>query len=136
MTQEYWKELIERYFEAETTPEEERALRAFLAGTDDPAFDEAKAVLGYFSAQRAWRAAGGRVRRLASVTAAAAGLVLAAVLGHTLATREDSTCVMYAYGVKTTDTQYVIDDMHNTLSDLFSDSQGPDVAAQLTELFN
>ena len=46
MTQDYWKELVERYFEAETTPEEELALREFLARTDDPAFDEARAVLG------------------------------------------------------------------------------------------
>ena len=136
MTQEYWKELIEKYFEAETTPEEERALRGFLARTDDPAFDEAKAVLGYFSAERGRRAARGRVRRLTSLAAAAAGLALAAVLGHTFASRAESTCVMYAYGEKTTDSQYIINDMHNTLSDLFSDSQGPDVAAQLTELFN
>ncbi len=33
MTQDYWKELVERYFEADTTPEEELALREFLART-------------------------------------------------------------------------------------------------------
>lgn len=136
MKQEYWLELIERYFEAETTPEEERALRGFLAGTDDPAFDEAKAVLGYFSAQRDRRAARSRVRRLTGFAAAAAGLAVVAILGHSLIPRTDDTCIIYAYGEKNTDTQFVLDDVNNTLTTLFSDSQGPDVAAQLTELFN
>ena len=136
MTQDYWKELIDTYFEGETSPEEERALRGFLARTDDPAFDEARAVLGYFSAQRSRRTAGSRVRRLTGFAAAAACLALAVVFGHALLPRPDDTCVIYAYGEKNTDTQVVLDDVNNTLTTLFSDSQGPDVAAQLTELFN
>ena len=136
MTQEYWKELTEKYFEGSTSPEEERALRGFLARTDDPAFDEARAVLGYFSAQRSRRAARSRVSKLTGLLAAAAGLALVAFLGHSLTTRPDDTCVIYAYGEKNTDTQAVLDDVNNTLTMLFSDNQGPDVAAQLTELFN
>jgi len=135
MTQDNWNNLIERYFEAETTPEEERALREFLARTEDPAFDEARAVLGYFSAQRARRAARGRVSKLTGLLAAAAGLALVAVLGHSVLSRPDDTCVIYAYGEKTTDTQVVLDDVTNTLTTLFSDNQGPDVAAQLTDFF-
>ena len=136
MTQDYWKELIDKYFEGGTSPEEERALRGFLARTDDPAFDEARAVLGYFSAQRGRRAAArGRVRFLTGL-AAAACLALAAVFGHSLLPRTDDTCVMYAYGEKNTDTQVILDDVNNTLTNLFSDNQGPDVAAQLMELFN
>lgn len=137
MTQDYWLRIIEKYFEAETTPEEELALREFLAGTEDPAFDEAKAVLGYFSAQRSRRAARGRVRRLTALAAAAAGLALVAVLGHAfLAPQAADDCIIYAYGEKNTDTQTVINDMNQTLADLFGDNQGPDVTAQLTELFN
>lgn len=136
MTQDYWKELTDKYFEGETSPEEESALRGFLARTDDPAFNEARAVLGYFSAERARRAARSRVSKLTGLLAAAAGLALVAVLGHSLITRPDDTCVIYAYGEKNTDTQAVLDDVNNTLTILFSDSQGPDVAAQLTELFN
>ena len=137
MTQDYWLRIIEKYFEAETTPEEELALREFLAGTEDPAFDEAKAVLGYFSAQRSRRAARGRGRRLTALAAAAAGLALVAVLGHALiAPRAADDCIIYAYGEKNTDTETVINDMNQTLADLFGDNQGPDVTAQLTELFN
>ena len=43
---------------------------------------------------------------------------------------------MYAYGEKNTDTETVINDVNQTLADLFGDNQGPDVTAQLTELFN
>lgn len=136
MTQDYWKNLIERYFEAETTSEEERALRGFLASTDDPAFDEARAVLGYFSAQRSRRAARGRVRKLTGLLAAAAGIALVAFLGHALIPRTDDTCIIYAYGEKNTDAQIVLEDVNNTLTTLFGGSQGPDVTAQLTELFN
>ena len=136
MTQDYWKQLIDKYFEAETTPEEELALREFLARTDDPAFDEARAVLGYLSAQRSRLAARGRVRRLTAALAAAAAIALVAIFNHTPTPGTEDTCVIYAYGEKNTDRQAVLDDMNTTLAELFGDSQGPDVAAQLSELFN
>ena len=136
MTQDYWKELTDKYFEAETTPEEERALREFLARTDDPAFDEARAVLGYLSAQRSHRAARIRVRTLTASLAAAAAIALVAILGHDSVTLPDDTCVIYAYGEKNTDRQAVLDDMNQTLAELFAGNQGPDVSAQLNEFFN
>ena len=136
MTQDYWKQLIDKYFEAETTPEEELALREFLASTDDPAFDEARAVLGYFSAQRSRRAARIRVRTLTASIAAAAAIALVAILGHDTVTLQDDTFVIYAYGEKNTDRQAVLDDMNQTLAELFAGNQGPDVSAQLNEFFN
>ena len=136
MTQDYWKELTDKYFEAETTPEEELALREFLARTDDPAFDEARAVLGYLSAQRSRLAARGRVRRLTAALAAAAAIALVAIFNHAPTPGTEDNCVIYAYGEKNTDRQAVLDDMNTTLAELFGDSQGPDVAAQLSELFN
>ena len=41
--------LMRRYFEAETTPEEERELARYMARVDDPAFDEIRGVMGYLS---------------------------------------------------------------------------------------
>lgn len=136
MTQDYWKQLIDKYFEAETTPEEELALREFLASTDDPAFDEARAVLGYFSAQRSRRAARIRVRTLTASLAAAAAIALVAILGHSTTPGTEDNCVIYAYGEKNTDRQAVLDDMNQTLAELFAGNQGPDVSAQLNEFFN
>lgn len=42
---EYYTQLAQRYFEAETTLAEERELMAFLAADDDPVFDELRAVM-------------------------------------------------------------------------------------------
>ena len=41
--------LAKRYFEAETTAQEERELSRYVAGTDDPEFDELRGVLGFLS---------------------------------------------------------------------------------------
>ena len=50
---QYYIDLAERWFDALLTEEEERALKAFLASTDDPDFDEVKAVAGYFATGKA-----------------------------------------------------------------------------------
>lgn len=134
MTNDYWKSLVEKYFEAETTPEEEERLRGFLAGTEDPAFDEAKAVMGYFSVRKGQRAVHRTMYGLWRIAAAAAALILVAVLGWRLTDR--NACMMVAYGEKTTDKTIVMSDVHDILTDLFGEDQGPDVAGQLTDLFN
>ena len=48
---EYWLALCEKYFDALTTNEEEKALLHFLASdaAGHPAFNEIKAVMGYLS---------------------------------------------------------------------------------------
>lgn len=134
MTNDYWKSLVEKYFEAETTPEEEERLRGFLAGTEDPAFDEAKAVMGYFSVRKGQRAVHRTTYGLWRIAAAAAALILVTVLGWRLTDR--NACMMVAYGEKTTDKTIVMSDVHDILTDLFGEDQGPDVAGQLTDLFN
>ena len=51
---EYWLALSEKYFDASTTKEEEKALAQFLTSdaANDRAFDEIKAVMGYLSTGR------------------------------------------------------------------------------------
>ena len=46
---EYWDRLIERYYNAETTEEEERSLKHFLTSKEgsDSRYDEIKAVMGF-----------------------------------------------------------------------------------------
>ena len=53
MDKKYYKQLSQAYFEAALTDVEERRLKAFLATTDDPDFDEVKAVAGYFATGKA-----------------------------------------------------------------------------------
>ena len=49
----YYIDLSERWFDALITEDKERALKAFLASTDDPDFDEIKAVAGFFATGKA-----------------------------------------------------------------------------------
>ena len=61
--------LIERYFEGETSLEEEKLLKAMVARSDDSRYDAVRAVLGYGVATRKRTAL--RRRRLGMVSAAA-----------------------------------------------------------------
>ena len=44
---EKYLELMQRYFDAETSPDEEKELALYAASTDDPAFEVLRGVLGY-----------------------------------------------------------------------------------------
>ena len=46
----YYLDLADRRFEALLTEDEELELKSFLASTEDPDFDEVKAVAGFFAA--------------------------------------------------------------------------------------
>ena len=50
-TYQQWKDLAERYFEAETTPEEEKELACFLATplSQSKDFEELRAVMGFMA---------------------------------------------------------------------------------------
>ena len=61
---EKYTRLMQRYWEAETTPAEERELARYAARTDDPAFDQLRGVLGYLSVGRTTRVRKGRRVRL------------------------------------------------------------------------
>ena len=72
------------YFEASLSPKEERRLKAFLASTDDPDFEEVKAVAGYFSAGKAYNAVNRSGRqaqmRAFAIAASLTAIVFASVL--------------------------------------------------------
>ena len=133
----YYLDLAERWFDALLTEGEERELKAFLAGTDDPDFDEVKAVAGFFSAGKAVAtgktSVDARRRYLpwAATVAIAASLVLVAAIG--LHYRQND-CYILAYGHKSTDPNLVLKDMTATLEGIFG--EGEDVGDELFDLFN
>lgn len=53
-SEDYWQDLISRYFEAETTPEEETSLKQFLLSEEGRAskYDEVRAVMGFLATGR------------------------------------------------------------------------------------
>ena len=137
----YFLDLAERWFDALLTEDEERELKAFLAGTDDPDFDEVKAVAGFFATGKAVTAekvsvdahrppVSLRFRWVAAV-AVAASLALVAAIG--LYHRQNN-CYILAYGVKSTDPQLALEDMIATLEGIFG--EGEDVGDELFDLFN
>lgn len=133
--EEYYMSLYNRYLEAETSVKEEQELKAFLAETDSPRFDEAKAVLGFFVCGRQCIAAQETVaagldavavqsvqnktvlrfvpgRRMLKYAAAVAVVCVAAA---TVYFSRPTAYVLYANGEKNTDRNVVIDEMENDM---------------------
>lgn len=145
---QYYLDLVERWFDAETTEAEETDLKLFLAGTDDPAFDEARAAFGYLSAQAAAAkvvpvaSKQRRVIRFVPAIAVAASLAAAFVLGRLTATDvtvkvEQSlggSYYSYVNGIKVADEEFAMREMESTLEDLFAPA--PDPAEDLASMFN
>ena len=137
----YYIDLSERWLDALLTEDEERALKAFLASTDDPDFDEIKAVAGFFATGKAvygaqeenHRPARQRrtTHRLAwAAIAVAASLALVAAIG--LYNQRQNQCYILAYGEKSTDKELALESMEATLSSLFGTA--PDIEKELETL--
>lgn len=125
--EEYYMNLYNRYLDAETSVKEEQELKAFLAETDSPEFDEAKAVLGFFVSGRQCVAAqktaaqsvqnkvallfvtGRRMLKYAAAVAVVCVAAAAVYFSH------PTSYVLYANGEKNTDRNVVIDEMQNDM---------------------
>lgn len=118
MNKSYYKRLCREWFDAALSPREERRLKSFLATTEDPEFDEAKAVMGYFAAGRSLSVKPVRRRPWMSILAAAAAISAIFIIGTTI--RNNSL--------------KAIDSMESTLTEFFS--SGADVEGSLTALIN
>ena len=146
---QYYLDLAERWFDAETSEAEEKELRRFLAATEDPDFDEARAALGFLAASSlragllgtsATTASGSKSRRwLVPALGIAASLAIAFFAGRFTAPVEvvpvsNGSCVSYVHGVEVADEDFAVATMENTLQDLFS--AVPDPGADLSLIFN
>ena len=139
------KQYIDRYFEGTLSEEEEQDLKDFLATPEGQAseYDEIRAVMGFFAAGKA---AAGKDKTayskaktssrliLARVMAVAASLAILFALGVNIYNAKRNVCVSYVNGVEVKDKEAVMNDVDGTLSELLSN--GPDVDAQLNEMFN
>lgn len=138
-------EIIDGYFEATLSEEEETALKAFLASPEGqaPEYDEVRAVMGYFATGRSVEILRSRPlsqndkihapvilsetkdlrhrsplwRRVAAI---AASLTIIVTLGVSLYNK-NNVCVSFVDGRKVTDKEIVMNDVDNILADLLTD---------------
>lgn len=129
--------LMQRYWDAETTPEDERALARYVARVDDPEFDELKGVLGYLSIAKE---KGGRKAQSVSFLpflAVAAGIasivVICFSLRSSVAKTDEEFYVCYSYGEKLTDDQQIMETVESSLADFFNEKSP--VEDNLFEMF-
>lgn len=140
----YWLDLRDRYFEAETTEEEERELRRFAAQSQDSDFRELQAVMGFTAMGRAVSPSHqshsmigqphSTIRRTLSI-AASIILILGLSLYMTLhSEQEDSACVAWVNGEEITDPSQVMAMMQNTMLEMNLSGSNP-VETQLGDMF-
>ena len=125
-------ELMQRYFDAETSPDEEKALALYAASTDDPAFRELRGVLGYLSIGRQNKAKEVRTVRFFSMVAAAS-VAIATALGITLSNQRQNSCIRYTYGNKEDDETSIMESVESSLADFFAGNTPAE--SNLFELF-
>ena len=125
-------ELMRRYFDAETSPEEEKALALYVASTDDPAFEDLRGVLGYIGIGRQIKAKKARAVRFYSIVAAASVAIVTAI-GITLSNQNHNSCIRYTYGNKDVDETLIMESVESSLADFFAGKTPAE--ANLFELF-
>ena len=115
--------MMQRDCDAATTPEEERALALYAAGTADPDFEEIRGVLGYLSVGKEKKARKARATRLYAMAAVAAGIVAVAAVGLSLgrdaAIPSDDRLVRYAFGERSSDQETIMASVDESLADFF-----------------
>lgn len=129
---EYWLAMSERYFDAQTTDEEEKELLHFLASNaaKDPAFNEIKAVMGYLHTGRSVarkekslnRRTIDKAIQWASIAACAATI---AIIGTSIGQHyTESEEIYYAYidGEEYTDEEFVMQNMLATMNKMSNTS--------------
>ena len=123
----YWKWLTERYFDAETTPEEERELCRFLASPEgqQPQFDDVRHVMGYLITGR---------RHHPTAAAPAALLIVPPVARYVWQSR--NVCVAYVNGQKITDPQQVMMQARRSIEAVADTPGRPNIDSQLNDMFS
>ncbi|MDD5871070.1 MAG: hypothetical protein PUC77_06250 [Bacteroidales bacterium] len=131
----YWRNLAERYFEAETTEAEETALRRFLATEAATAeFDDLRAVMGFAVVGR--RRVARRHRRRTAIRWAAAAAVVAVIVAMPFAmSNSNEVYVAYVGGEKITDRDEVVNQMHSAMAQVLTDD-GDSFESQMDDIFN
>lgn len=134
-----WLELVEKYFDALTTSQEEQELKKFLAtpAADAQCFNEIKAVMGYFSSQKTRKKKQrSKIKKIARWSIAAATIAIAATFAWNGRSNEENICIAYVNGVKYTDEAVVMKEMQQTFCMMGNTAEEYSIEEQLNDMFN
>ena len=149
-TKTEWLDIVERYFDATTTPEEEKTLAAFLA-TDDsnsPEFNEIKAVIGYLSTAKAIESRKYHKKRTYTISrerwmGIAATIAIIASIGiagkwtdNDTQTTDREIYIACINGKEYNDKELALNQMHQAIAMICSTTKGNDIEKQLTSMFS
>ncbi len=134
-----WRTMVGRYFDAETSDAEEMELRRFAvspmaAGRE---FDELRAVMGVIAVGRGverQRNAARHRRRVLGYAAAAVAFIVVGMAGW-MSYNRSNYCVAYIGGVRYTDKEVVLAEMHRSMSAVGGDAEQESVEAVLSDMF-
>lgn len=135
---EEWLALIERYYDALTTPQEEELLKKFLATpeADAPCFDEIKATLAYFAVSKQKHKKKRATTRLLTRSVAAAAAIIIAIASVWQTNGEQDICVAYINGRIVTDEAIVMQQMQSAMALISQTTSENSIEKQLSEMFN
>ncbi len=143
MDKQDWLLLITKYFDAETTAEEELLLKRFLASNEasDEEFNEVKAVMGFCLVGKAHYQPIKRVSIIFSnqfkiIAAACAFFILFSSVSLWMIDRRENVCIAYINGKKCTDSDLVMQEVQRSLADIEPpESEMFDLEYQLKDIF-
>ncbi len=135
-----WRTMVARYFDAETSDAEETELRRFAVSpmASGHEFDELRAVMGLVVVGRRLtqqRKAARRRRRVLGYAAAAVVFIVVGMAGWMSYSRSNY-CVAYIGGVRYTDKEVVLAEMHRSMSTVGGDAAQESVEAALSDMFD
>ena len=142
-----WLAIVEKYFDATATAEEEKTLAAFLATeeSDIPEFNEIKAVMGYLATARAIEKEHARKevsdsRRFAARwMTSAATIAIVAFIGYAFNSGDHSEKDVYIANINGriyTDKEFVLAQMQQTMAMIGNTTRGNSIDEQLEAMFN
>lgn len=141
-TIEEWSTLVEQYFDATLTDDEEKQLRLFLASdaSSSPIFDEAKAVIGYIATANAHKQQGNTRKRNSIIGqiarySAAAAIIGAIIVGIRYNSTPSEICVAYIDGKRYTDRATVLAQMHKAMAHVSNNTIQYSAQQQLSDIF-
>jgi len=139
MNKEYVRQLVDRYFDGETTRHEEQMLyRYFREGRVPEELIPLRQMFLDMAAvqlpKQGPEVRAARIPRYKGVMAWAAVFVGLLVFGSIIKFQRDNSCVAYVYGKKVTDKAMVMQEVRNTMGLMVAD--GESVEAELKGIFD